>query len=57
MSFDVVSGLSGITKGQRADVYVNLTPGRYIVMCMMTDAKDGRDHFRHGMMESFTIPN
>ncbi|MEP6571383.1 MAG: hypothetical protein ABJD11_01765 [Gemmatimonadota bacterium] len=55
--FDVVGGSSAIMPGGHAEVYLELTPGRYLILCTMPDPKDSRGHYRHGMMKSFAIPS
>jgi hypothetical protein len=34
---------------------VDLTPGTYLFICFVPDAKDGKPHFAHGMMHTETI--
>jgi hypothetical protein len=50
-----MGGMSGMAKGTVAYVPVDLTPGEYALLCFIPDAKDGKPHFRHGMMKSFTV--
>jgi hypothetical protein len=33
----------------------NLTPGDYLLVCFLPDAKDGKMHFEHGMIQTITI--
>ncbi|MEO7217125.1 MAG: hypothetical protein ABI026_02950, partial [Gemmatimonadaceae bacterium] len=33
----------------------DITPGNYALICFVTDAKDGKPHFMHGMTEEFTV--
>ena len=34
---------------------VELTPGEYGLICFVPDAKDGKLHLMHGMMEQFKV--
>jgi hypothetical protein len=34
----------------------DLTPGDYVLICFVPDAKDGKPHFQHGMMQTITVP-
>ena len=40
-----------------APVYftADLTPGNYMLVCFMPDAKDGKPHFMHGMMQTIKV--
>jgi hypothetical protein len=33
----------------------NFTPGRYGLLCFLPDAKDGKPHFVHGMVQEITV--
>ena len=32
-----------------------LTPGDYLLICFLADAKDGKPHFMHGMTKTVTV--
>ena len=34
---------------------MDFTPGEYALICFIPDAKDGKPHFVHGMMHTFTV--
>jgi plastocyanin len=51
----LIGGVSAIAKGQSASFPVDLAPGNYALICFVPDAKDGRPHFAHGMVQEFTI--
>lgn len=51
----LISGMSGLTPGQRAFVTHDFTPGDYGIVCFVPDAKDGKPHFLHGMIQQLTI--
>jgi hypothetical protein len=50
-----IGGVSGMATGE--DVYydVDLQPGDYAVICFLEDAKDGKPHFTHGMIQQIHI--
>jgi hypothetical protein len=48
-------GFIGPTKGGHGFLTVNLTPGKYLVLCYVPDEKDGKPHVMHGMMQEVTI--
>ena len=50
-----LGGSSGMLKGQVIYVPVDLTPGEYALLCFIPDAKDGKPHYRHGMVKAFTV--
>jgi uncharacterized cupredoxin-like copper-binding protein len=47
--FDDVGGVAALDPGQANIWDVSLTPGDYLLSCMIGDAKDGRPHYEHGM--------
>lgn len=49
------AGVSPMAPGQKNLAVVNLTAGRYALLCFMPDARDGRLHAAHGMIHEFTI--
>lgn len=50
-----MGGLAGMRPGGVAYVEVDLTPGNYMMICFVPDAKDGKGHMDHGMVLPFTI--
>lgn len=44
-----------MTPGSNTYFDVDLTPGEYILICFVPDAKDGKPHVAHGMMQRVTI--
>lgn len=50
-----MGGASGMKKGAVAYVSVDLPAGEYAMICFLPDAKDGKPHFVHGMMKSFSV--
>ena len=47
-------GIAAIAPGMHAFFESNLTPGDYVLLCMVT-AADGRSHIEHGMIQQLTI--
>jgi plastocyanin len=48
-------GMSGLAKGRTGTFTTDLTPGRYGIVCWIPDAKDGKPHEMHGMVQEFTV--
>lgn len=47
MSF---GGIAGLSVGQSANFTATFTPGDYVMLCFVPDAKDGKPHLAHGMI-------
>jgi hypothetical protein len=50
-----MGGVVTLSKGQHAFFDANLDAGDYVLVCFVEDAKDGKPHFAHGMVQSFKI--
>ncbi len=50
-----IGGLTGPDKGKAGWFTITLTPGRYLLACYVPDAKDGKPHVLHGMVQEITI--
>ena len=50
-----VGGLAGPDKGKVGWVTLTFTPGTYLFLCYVPDAKDGMPHLTHGMVKEVTI--
>jgi hypothetical protein len=50
-----MGGVAFMLPGAHAFVPVDLTPGDYIMMCFVPDAKDGKPHFMHGMATQIKV--
>jgi hypothetical protein len=50
-----LGGITALAPGMSADVSMDLTPGKYAMLCFIPDAKDGTPHTSHGMLKEFTI--
>jgi hypothetical protein len=51
----VVGGASPSTAGAPVYVSVNLAAGKYVLICFLPDATNGKPHFTHGMMQSADV--
>jgi hypothetical protein len=50
-----VGGVEFLDQGATGVFVVDLAPGEYGYICFVPDAKDGKRHFRHGMVKQFTV--
>jgi hypothetical protein len=50
-----LGGVSGIAAGMSAFYDVDLKPGDYAIVCFLEDAKDGKPHYTHGMIQQIKI--
>jgi len=50
-----MGGVSMLAPGGHAYIPVDLTPGQYGIFCFEPDAKDGKPHVAHGMMQQITV--
>jgi hypothetical protein len=51
-----LGGVAGFQPGGEPLYFTaDFTPGDYAFICFVPDARDGKPHFMHGMMESFTV--
>ncbi len=50
-----LGGVAGVAAGTPSFYTVNLEPGEYAVVCFLEDAKDGKPHFVHGMIQQIKI--
>jgi uncharacterized cupredoxin-like copper-binding protein len=50
-----MGGTAAISPGVAVDVPVDLTAGEYILICFVSDAKDGKAHVAHGMVQQITV--
>lgn len=52
---EVIGGASFIASPGENFVELDLTPGSYSMICFIPDAKDGKPHFAHGMIQDFKV--
>lgn len=50
-----IGGIAGIEPGMSESFTANFTPGNYAFICFISDAKDGKPHFMHGMTKDFSV--
>ncbi|MBA3656814.1 MAG: hypothetical protein H0W69_05610 [Gemmatimonadaceae bacterium] len=50
-----IGGVAGLVKGRPVSVGLVFTPADYIFICFVPDAKDGKPHFMHGMVQTVTV--
>jgi hypothetical protein len=50
-----MGGTAGISPGVAVDVPVDLPAGDYVLVCFISDAKDGKPHVAHGMVQTVTV--
>lgn len=50
-----LGGVAGVAAGTSSSFTVELTPGKYALVCFIPDAKDGKPHFMHGMIQEMTV--
>jgi hypothetical protein len=50
-----VDGVAPISPGESNTVSVDLTPGEYGFICFLPDARDGKPHLMHGMIQQFSV--
>lgn len=52
---DGLGGITAMIPGATEYFTANLTPGNYVMICFVPDAKDGKPHSDHGMVKEFTV--
>jgi uncharacterized cupredoxin-like copper-binding protein len=52
---NAIGGIAGTMKSTGGYVTVDLTPGNYVLLCFIPDAKDGKPHVEHGMVKELTV--
>ena len=52
---EALGGVAALAPGATASFTADLTPGNYLFMCMVPDARDGKPHAMHGMVKAVTI--
>jgi len=50
-----IGGVAAVAPGQASFYTVELTPGDYAIVCFLEDAKDGKPHFVHGMVQQIKV--
>lgn len=52
---DPIGGASLEDPGKTMYFSADFTPGNYVLICFVPDAKDGKPHFMHGMVQTITL--
>ncbi len=52
---DALGGVAAEPNGGAAYFTADLTPGNYVLLCFVPDAKDGKPHLEHGMVKEFKV--
>ena len=50
-----LGGVAGVAAGRASYYTVDLQPGDYAIVCFIEDAKDGKPHFVHGMIQQIKV--
>ena len=50
-----LGGISGLDVGGSQYFTADFAPGNYALVCFLPDAKDGKPHFAHGMIQQITV--
>jgi hypothetical protein len=50
-----IGGIAGMEPGMTQYFTASFTPGNYVLLCFLPDAKDGKPHFVHGMSQQITV--
>ncbi len=50
-----IGGVPAMVKGANAYLTADFTPGEYALVCFLPDAKDGKPHFTHGMVQQIHV--
>jgi uncharacterized cupredoxin-like copper-binding protein len=52
---NAMGGVAANTSDSPAYFTADITPGDYLLICFLPDAKDGKPHFTHGMMQTIHV--
>ena len=50
-----LGGIAGIQPGMSQYFRADFTPGNYALICFVPDAKDGKPHYAHGMIQQIAV--
>lgn len=50
-----LGGIAGLAVGMSEYFTADFTPGNYALICFLSDTKDGKPHFAHGMIKQITV--
>ena len=52
---NALGGVAAVIPGITSYMTADLTPGNYVLICFVPDAKDGKRHLEHGMVKEFKV--
>ena len=50
-----IGGVAGVAAGMPSFYEIDAKAGNYALVCFLEDAKDGKPHFAHGMIQDITV--
>lgn len=50
-----IGGVAGVAANRASYYTVDIQPGDYAIICFLEDAKDGKPHFVHGMVQQIKV--
>jgi uncharacterized cupredoxin-like copper-binding protein len=50
-----LGGVAPLARGEVAWFEVDLQPGKYALICFLPDAKNGKAHYEHGMVQEIDV--
>ncbi|HEX6626778.1 MAG TPA: hypothetical protein VF105_02380 [Gemmatimonadaceae bacterium] len=50
-----LGGVAGMEAGMTEYFTADFTPGKYALICFLPDARDGKPHFAHGMLQEIAV--
>jgi hypothetical protein len=50
-----MGGATGLSTGRAMTFAADFTPGQYVLLCFVPDAKDGKPHVAHGMVKTIEV--
>lgn len=51
-----IGGAAGLATGRHMFFTADFKPGKYVLLCFIPDAKDGKAHSDHGMIKEIVVP-
>lgn len=53
--YQAVGGMQGLSKGGEGFISLDLTPGNYVMLCLVPDSASGKSHLELGMVMPFSV--
>ena len=50
-----LGGVAGVASGRASFYTIDVKPGDYAIVCFLEDARDGKPHFVHGMIQQIKV--